>query len=178
MSGRADVILDKEEGTPGALAIVDDKTRAAPERDALHELQFAVYAAAARGEGFNVRACYLHDLSKDRGTARQAVATNETRLEAAKKTVAGLASGIRRRNFEANAGFDRSVLNACCAVSGLEPPSLGFTCSVRLAKQTWGLKMASLPEVCKFLGIPLDHHKALSDAEACARIVLAADAAR
>jgi DNA polymerase-3 subunit epsilon len=31
-----------------------------------------------------------------------------------------------------------------------------------------------LPNVCSYLGIPLDHHNAASDAEACARIVLAA----
>ncbi|WP_076606214.1 3'-5' exonuclease [Cystobacter fuscus] len=73
-----------------------------------------------------------------------------------------------------NAGFDRSVLNACCLATGLKPPTLDFTCSVRLAKQTWALQKASLPEVCKFLNIPLEHHNAMSDAEACARIVLAA----
>lgn len=104
ISGRADVILDREEGTPGALAIVDYKTRADPERDVIHELQLAVYAAAAQGEGFNVRACYLHDLSKSRGSARQRVTTSAARLEAAKKTVSDLASGIRRRDFEAKAG--------------------------------------------------------------------------
>ena len=75
-----------------------------------------------------------------------------------------------------NAGFDRSVLKACCQAAGLEPPALDFTCSVRLAKQTWALQTATLPVVCEFLDIPLDHHNAVSDAEACARIVLAAAA--
>jgi len=31
-----------------------------------------------------------------------------------------------------------------------------------------------LPDVCRHLGLPLQHHNALSDAEACANIVLAA----
>lgn len=74
-----------------------------------------------------------------------------------------------------NAPFDRSVLNACCAATGLAPPSLAFACSVRLSKQVWRLKSATLPAVCEFLKIPLKkHHDARWDAEACARIVLAA----
>jgi DNA polymerase III subunit epsilon len=76
-----------------------------------------------------------------------------------------------------NAPFDRSVLKACCAAAGLVLPAQEFKCSVRLAKATWGLQTATLPEVCRQLSIPLKHHDALSDAEACARIVLAAEAA-
>ena len=73
-----------------------------------------------------------------------------------------------------NASFDRRVLEACCAARGIAPPEIPFQCTVRLARRTWGLRRASLPIVCDFLGIPLDHHRAASDAEACARIVLAA----
>ena len=74
-----------------------------------------------------------------------------------------------------NASFDRSVLKACCEARRVEVPALDFTCSVRLAKQTWGLQKATLPVVCQFLSIPLEkHHDAAADAEACARIVLAA----
>ena len=77
-----------------------------------------------------------------------------------------------------NAPFDRSVLNACCEVTGLEAPDWPFACSVRMSKQVWGLKRATLPDVCAFLDIPLlKHHDAGADAEACARIVLAAVAA-
>lgn len=75
-----------------------------------------------------------------------------------------------------NASFDRSVLRACCEASGLEVPDIPFRCTVQLARQTWGLNPARLPNVCEYLEIPLDHHNALSDAEACARIVLAARA--
>ncbi|MHB8878290.1 MAG: 3'-5' exonuclease [Myxococcaceae bacterium] len=75
-----------------------------------------------------------------------------------------------------NASFDRSVLNACCAAAGMPAPSLGFRCSVQLARRTWGLRPANLPAVCAHLGIPLKHHDPASDAEACARIVIAAAA--
>jgi DNA polymerase-3 subunit epsilon len=73
-----------------------------------------------------------------------------------------------------NAAFDRSVLEACCALARVPSPALLFECTVKLARQTWGLRPAALPDVCRFLDIPLRHHDALSDAEACARIVLAA----
>jgi DNA polymerase-3 subunit epsilon len=73
-----------------------------------------------------------------------------------------------------NAGFDRSVLKACCEAAGLKPPALEFKCTVQLARQKWTLESARLPVVCQFLGIPLEHHNSISDAEACARILLAA----
>jgi DNA polymerase-3 subunit epsilon len=73
-----------------------------------------------------------------------------------------------------NAPFDRGVLNACCAAHGLKAPQLPFLCTVTLARRTWKLFPTRLPDVCNFLGIPLEHHNAASDAEACARIVIAA----
>ncbi len=75
-----------------------------------------------------------------------------------------------------NAPFDRGVLKVCCAAHGLKPPRLPFLCTVNLARRTWRLFPTKLPDVCNFLGIPLDHHNAASDAEACARIVIAARA--
>ena len=51
---------------------------------------------------------------------------------------------------------------------------LPFVCTMQLARQTWGVRPTRLPDVCRFLGIPLQHHDALSDAEAAARIVIAA----
>jgi DNA polymerase-3 subunit epsilon len=76
-----------------------------------------------------------------------------------------------------NASFDRGVLSACCRVYGLRPPTLPYLCTVRLARRTWNLYPTKLPNVCAFLNVPLKHHDAASDAEACARIVLAARAA-
>lgn len=75
-----------------------------------------------------------------------------------------------------NAPFDRRVLRACCAAVGVQPPSLPWLCTVQLARRTWHQRQASLPVVCERLGIPLEHHDPSSDAEACARIVLAARA--
>jgi DNA polymerase-3 subunit epsilon len=73
-----------------------------------------------------------------------------------------------------NAGFDRQVLEAACSHAGINPPTLPFLCTVRLARRVWGLERADLPSVCRLLGIPLTHHDPRSDASACARIVVAA----
>ncbi|MBI5486147.1 MAG: 3'-5' exonuclease [Deltaproteobacteria bacterium] len=72
------------------------------------------------------------------------------------------------------ATFDQGVLHACCAAARLRPPALRFECTVEWAKRVWGLRTAKLPDVCRHLGLRLDHHDAASDAEACARIMIAA----
>jgi DNA polymerase-3 subunit epsilon len=73
-----------------------------------------------------------------------------------------------------NSSFDSGVLRTCCRHAGLAPPPHPFVCTVRLARHTWKLRPANLPAVCAHLGIPLNHHDARSDAEACARIVIEA----
>lgn len=73
-----------------------------------------------------------------------------------------------------NAPFDKGVLNACCETYALAPPEQPFVCTVRLARAQWDIRPTRLPNVCDFLGIDLRHHQADSDAEACARIVMAA----
>jgi DNA polymerase-3 subunit epsilon len=73
-----------------------------------------------------------------------------------------------------NASFDQGVLYACCDRYSLPRPPQAFVCTVKLARQTWQLYPTKLPNVCHYLGITLDHHQALSDAEACAKIVIAA----
>ena len=73
-----------------------------------------------------------------------------------------------------NAPFDRRVLAACCAAAGLAVPTAPFLCTVQVARRTWGLPRNDLPSVCRRLGIGLRHHDAGSDAEACARILIAA----
>ena len=75
-----------------------------------------------------------------------------------------------------NASFDSDVLRACCATSGVRVPRLRFICTVRLARAQWEIYPTALLDVCRHLRIPLRHHDARSDAEACARIVLAAKA--
>jgi DNA polymerase III subunit epsilon len=73
-----------------------------------------------------------------------------------------------------NASFDRSVLRACCASGGIAPARSSYLCTVRLARAVWNLHPTTLADVCRHLCIPLKHHDAVSDAQACARIVLAA----
>lgn len=73
-----------------------------------------------------------------------------------------------------NAPFDRSVLYQCCDAAGFEPPDHEFRCTLQMARSKWNLPSSSLRSVCDHLGIPLNHHEALSDAEACARIAIAA----
>lgn len=75
-----------------------------------------------------------------------------------------------------NAAFDQGVLYACCDFYGIARPTHRFLCTVKLARKTWNLYPTKLPNVCDYLGIPLKHHQALSDAEACAQIVIAAHA--
>ncbi len=72
------------------------------------------------------------------------------------------------------ASFDRSVLRACCERAALRMPPQPFLCTVNLARAAWGVYPTKLPDVCAHLGLALKHHDALSDAEACARIVIAA----
>lgn len=72
-----------------------------------------------------------------------------------------------------NAKFDHSVMNACCGAAGLESPLFPWVCTVELARAVWAPRSARLSVVCELLGIPLNHHHALSDAEACAQLVLA-----
>ncbi len=76
-----------------------------------------------------------------------------------------------------NASFDRAVLRACCDWYGLDAPRVPFTCTVRLARSTWGVRPTTLPDVANFLGLPWNHHDAASDAEACAQLVLQTRAA-
>jgi DNA polymerase III epsilon subunit-like protein len=56
----------------------------------------------------------------------------------------------------------------------LRRSSYSFVCTVHLARTIWRVYPAKLPDVCRHLRIPLRHHEAGSDAEACARIVIAA----
>jgi len=74
-----------------------------------------------------------------------------------------------------NAGFDRAVLQACCQTYGLNPPVAEWICSVRTARRVWSVPNADLASMARFLCVPLDHHEPLSDATACAEIMLAAE---
>ncbi|MGA2322933.1 MAG: 3'-5' exonuclease [Sedimentisphaerales bacterium] len=71
-----------------------------------------------------------------------------------------------------NAPFDRSVLYECCEKYKIKPPAQKFVCTVNIARSCWKLDPAKLNNVCDHLGIELNHHEALSDALACAQIVI------
>ena len=73
-----------------------------------------------------------------------------------------------------NSSFDQGVLFACCAAAGLEPPPVEFRCTMRLSRGVWGIYPTTLPDVCRRLSIPLNHHEALSDTLACASIMIKA----
>lgn len=71
-----------------------------------------------------------------------------------------------------NASFDFTVLKSCCQTYGLETPEIEFRCTMKLSRSVLNMKPANLFHVCRELCIPLSHHDAGSDAEACARIMI------
>ncbi len=76
-----------------------------------------------------------------------------------------------------NKSFDNSCLKATTRYYGIDFPNLPFHCTLTKSRQTIPRRLVSsysLPYVAHFLGIPFDnHHNALADAEACAKIALA-----
>ena len=73
-----------------------------------------------------------------------------------------------------NAPFDKGVLHSCCEAAKITPPGHEFRCTLQMARAKWNLRSGALSAVCDHLRIPLNHHNALSDAEACARIAVKA----
>lgn len=99
VKGKADIILDDEKGAHGRLAIVDYKATDDPERTERYELQLAVYTAAGRGEGLEVDAAYLHNLSNG---ARKSVDVAQQRTHQAVARLSSAVEGIRSGHFPAN----------------------------------------------------------------------------
>jgi DNA helicase-2/ATP-dependent DNA helicase PcrA len=91
VNGRADVILDREGGVIGNLAIVDYKTANDPKADDVFAFQLAIYASAGRGEGLNVEAAYLHQL-KD--SERKAVLIDNPTIKAARERANTAIQGV------------------------------------------------------------------------------------
>jgi DNA helicase-2/ATP-dependent DNA helicase PcrA len=96
VSGRADVILDKENDRPGSLAIVDYKVAADEARGARYEEQLRIYSLAGRGEGLTVEAAYLHEL-KDGTRASIDIGTEHT--DEALRTVSSRLTALRGAQF-------------------------------------------------------------------------------
>lgn len=96
LAGRADVILDEEGGRPGRLAIVDYKTATNPSLDEHYQLQMTVYAEAARREGLDVVAGYVHELKN--GTRKAIDVAEEKNTDALNRVTRSFAA-IRRGEF-------------------------------------------------------------------------------
>ncbi len=73
-----------------------------------------------------------------------------------------------------NSSFDRCVLRACCERYGIDYPEIPFQCTVQISRKLWDIFPTGLEIVCDHLGIPLNHHEALSDTLACAQIMMRA----
>jgi len=104
LAGRADVILDKEDGQIGNLAIVDYKTSTDPFRDERYHMQLAVYASAGRSEGLNVIAGYLHEL---KNSTRTSVDISQRTTQLALQSISTSIAGIRSGHFVARPEIER-----------------------------------------------------------------------
>jgi DNA helicase-2/ATP-dependent DNA helicase PcrA len=98
VSGRADVILDREGDTAGHLAIVDYKTANDTRSDDIHGFQLAIYAAAGRGEGLNVKAAYLHAL---KASARRPIPVDNPAVKKARTRALALIESISEGEYPA-----------------------------------------------------------------------------
>lgn len=98
VQGRADLIMDQEGGAPSSLALVDYKTAGDSGQEDLFAFQLAIYAAAARDEGLDVRAAYLHELDP-RSATRQQINLDDGEIQKAVSRASDLAAGIADRRF-------------------------------------------------------------------------------
>ena len=75
-----------------------------------------------------------------------------------------------------NKSFDERCIRATCRTYQIDFPENGFYCTLNKARREIPRQLCtsySLPNVCDFLGIPFsNHHNALADAEACAKIAI------
>ncbi len=72
-----------------------------------------------------------------------------------------------------NASFDMSVLRHTLDLYDIEYPSTVYSCTYQMAKEHLpNLFSLRLDAVCKYYEIPLEHHRALPDARACANLAI------
>jgi DNA helicase-2/ATP-dependent DNA helicase PcrA len=117
--GRADVVLDFEDGVESSLAIVDYKTSTdirPSEGTSAYDLQLQVYADAGRREGLDVRGAYVHDL-KNAHIGRQSVDVSKDAVVEAEVIVMGAAERLRLRDFSPTPGdrCKRCEVRTVCA---------------------------------------------------------------
>ncbi|MEM6473855.1 MAG: exonuclease domain-containing protein [Planctomycetota bacterium] len=78
-----------------------------------------------------------------------------------------------------NAAFDLGVLIGCLQRHRISTPSLKFSCTRLIAKQTWPERPRfGLKPLSTWLGVDFRHHDALEDARACAKVLIAAGIAK
>jgi ATP-dependent DNA helicase UvrD/PcrA len=113
VTGRADVILDREGGIPTALAIVDYKTATHGETGD-YALQLQVYTDAGRREGLDVQAAYVHDL---KAASREPIPVEPAAISQAEAVVSEAAARIRAREYGPNPGLRcrRCEVRTICA---------------------------------------------------------------
>jgi DNA helicase-2/ATP-dependent DNA helicase PcrA len=95
ITGRADVILEKHEGVPDDLAIIDYKTGTEGQE---FDLQLQIYAEAGFREGLSVRGAFVHDLGDQK---RIEVDTSESARTAAVQKVSVVIESVKNREFPA-----------------------------------------------------------------------------
>ncbi|MEK9578057.1 MAG: 3'-5' exonuclease [Aquiluna sp.] len=72
-----------------------------------------------------------------------------------------------------NASFDMGVLTKTAEHIGFDLPNLTYACSLKMARKTYHLDSYRLNAVAYAIGHEeFQHHDALADSDACARIVL------
>lgn len=98
VAGRADVILDRNGGSPPKLTIVDYKSYDAKKTDQIVEHQLRTYTAAGRAEGFEVDGAVLHNLKKN---TRDQIAVDPSLISETLVHVTSWAKGIAARQFPA-----------------------------------------------------------------------------
>jgi DNA polymerase III subunit epsilon len=72
-----------------------------------------------------------------------------------------------------NAGFDMGVLRASAGLIDAPLPSLNYACSLMISRKTYNLESYRLNAVAYAIGHEeFDHHDALADSDACARVII------
>lgn len=72
-----------------------------------------------------------------------------------------------------NATFDMGVLRATAGHIGANLPELKYACSLAISRKTYNLDSYRLNQVAYAIGHEeFDHHDALADSDACARIII------
>lgn len=72
-----------------------------------------------------------------------------------------------------NTSFDMFAIADALTKNNIKLPTLEYFCSLRIAQRTFSLLKYSLLPLCNSLGIEFEqHHRAASDSEACAKVML------